>query len=194
MSKIFFGESISLDPLKGCVCPFFNPDPVSRLILRTFVSHLSHRWVLHKQRELREAAETEQHKTTGTEMERGHMYHTIILKMSESCCVWMLNSIQVRNCFREHRQAAMVTSMLWCWIRLWNDPDFHTDKFLVMFQHFTCRCWRTNVLSHHVLLLFVLSVQGALQLKQDFDSIREMIMSDKYGLSAELHQRLLGLR
>ncbi|KAM4586591.1 coiled-coil domain-containing protein 142 [Fundulus diaphanus] len=37
------------------------------------------------------------------------------------------------------------------------------------------------------------SVQGALQLKEDFDSIREMIKSDKYGLSAELHQRLLSL-
>lgn len=45
-----------------------------------------------------------------------------------------------------------------------------------------------------VVLLFLLSVQGALQLKQDFDSIREMIQSDKYGLSAELHQRLLSLR
>ncbi|XP_069033633.1 uncharacterized protein ccdc142 isoform X1 [Embiotoca jacksoni] len=38
------------------------------------------------------------------------------------------------------------------------------------------------------------SVQGALQLKQDFDSIREMIQSDRYGLSADLHQRLLSLR
>ncbi|KAM4732860.1 uncharacterized protein ccdc142 [Anableps anableps] len=37
------------------------------------------------------------------------------------------------------------------------------------------------------------SVQGALQLKEDFDFIREMIKSDKYGLSAELHQRLLSL-
>lgn len=45
-----------------------------------------------------------------------------------------------------------------------------------------------------VVLLFLLSVQGALQLKQDFDSIRELIQSDKYGLSAELHQRLLSLR
>uniref|UniRef100_A0A668SJ92 Coiled-coil protein 142 C-terminal domain-containing protein n=1 Tax=Oreochromis aureus TaxID=47969 RepID=A0A668SJ92_OREAU len=35
---------------------------------------------------------------------------------------------------------------------------------------------------------------GALQLKQDFDSIREMIQSDQYGLSAELHQQLLSLR
>uniref|UniRef100_A0A3P8NZT5 Coiled-coil protein 142 C-terminal domain-containing protein n=1 Tax=Astatotilapia calliptera TaxID=8154 RepID=A0A3P8NZT5_ASTCA len=38
------------------------------------------------------------------------------------------------------------------------------------------------------------SVQGALQLKQDFDSIREMIQSNQYGLSAELHQQLLSLR
>lgn len=46
----------------------------------------------------------------------------------------------------------------------------------------------------NVLLLCVFSVQGALQLKQDFDSIREMIQSDQYGLSAELHQQLLSLR
>ncbi len=45
-----------------------------------------------------------------------------------------------------------------------------------------------------VVFLLLLSVQGALQLKQDFDSIRELIQSDKYGLSAELHQRLLSLR
>ncbi|XP_047208959.1 uncharacterized protein ccdc142 isoform X3 [Girardinichthys multiradiatus] len=38
------------------------------------------------------------------------------------------------------------------------------------------------------------SVQGALQLKEDFGYIREMIKSDKYGLSAELHHRLLSLR
>ncbi|KAM6924022.1 glycerophosphocholine cholinephosphodiesterase ENPP6 [Xenentodon cancila] len=38
------------------------------------------------------------------------------------------------------------------------------------------------------------SLQGALQLKVDFDSVREMICSDKSGLSADLHQRLLTLR
>ncbi|XP_016895069.1 coiled-coil domain-containing protein 142 [Cynoglossus semilaevis] len=38
------------------------------------------------------------------------------------------------------------------------------------------------------------SVQGALQLKQDFDTIREMIQSHEYGLSADLLQQLLSLR
>ncbi|KAK2903775.1 uncharacterized protein ccdc142 [Channa argus] len=50
--------------------------------------------------------------------------------------------------------------------------------------------WMEHILKQKIKF----SVQGALQLKQDFDSIREMIQSDKYGLSAELHQRLLSLR
>ncbi|XP_078025299.1 uncharacterized protein ccdc142 isoform X2 [Epinephelus lanceolatus] len=50
--------------------------------------------------------------------------------------------------------------------------------------------WMEHILKHKIKF----SVQGALQLKQDFDSIRELIQSDKYGLSAELHQRLLSLR
>lgn len=49
--------------------------------------------------------------------------------------------------------------------------------------------WMEHILKQKIKF----SVQGALQLKQDFDSIREMIKSDKYGLSAELHQRLLSL-
>ncbi|XP_072252351.1 uncharacterized protein ccdc142 [Leuresthes tenuis] len=49
--------------------------------------------------------------------------------------------------------------------------------------------WMEHILKQKIKF----SVQGALQLKQDFDSIREMIQSDKYGLSAELHQRLLSL-
>ncbi|XP_019109901.1 uncharacterized protein ccdc142 isoform X2 [Larimichthys crocea] len=50
--------------------------------------------------------------------------------------------------------------------------------------------WMEHILKHRIKF----SVQGALQLKQDFDSIKELIQSDKYGLSAELHQRLLSLR
>ncbi|KAK2849550.1 hypothetical protein Q5P01_009384 [Channa striata] len=50
--------------------------------------------------------------------------------------------------------------------------------------------WMEHILKQRIKF----SVQGALQLKQDFDSIREMIQADKYGLSAELHQRLLSLR
>ncbi|KAM4555711.1 uncharacterized protein ccdc142 isoform 2-T2 [Odontesthes bonariensis] len=49
--------------------------------------------------------------------------------------------------------------------------------------------WMEHILKQKIKF----SVQGALQLKQDFDSIREMIQSDQYGLSAELHQRLLSL-
>ncbi|XP_073343806.1 uncharacterized protein ccdc142 isoform X2 [Pagrus major] len=45
--------------------------------------------------------------------------------------------------------------------------------------------WMEHILKQKIKF----SVQGALQLKQDFDSIRELIQSDKYGLSAELHQR-----
>uniref|UniRef100_A0A672Z2Q9 Coiled-coil protein 142 C-terminal domain-containing protein n=1 Tax=Sphaeramia orbicularis TaxID=375764 RepID=A0A672Z2Q9_9TELE len=50
--------------------------------------------------------------------------------------------------------------------------------------------WMEHILKQKIKF----SVQGALQLKQDFDSIREMIQSDRYGLSAELLQRLLSLR
>ncbi|XP_037316783.2 uncharacterized protein ccdc142 [Pungitius pungitius] len=50
--------------------------------------------------------------------------------------------------------------------------------------------WMEHILKQRIKF----SVQGALQLKQDFDSIKELIQSDKYGLSAELHQRLLSLR
>ncbi|KAK9517518.1 hypothetical protein VZT92_022884 [Zoarces viviparus] len=50
--------------------------------------------------------------------------------------------------------------------------------------------WMEHILKQRIKF----SVQGALQLKQDFDSIRELIQSDQYGLSAELHQRLLSLR
>ncbi|XP_071362750.1 uncharacterized protein ccdc142 [Trachinotus anak] len=50
--------------------------------------------------------------------------------------------------------------------------------------------WMEHILRQRIKF----SVQGALQLKQDFDSIRELIQSDRYGLSADLHQRLLSLR
>uniref|UniRef100_A0A672GZC2 Coiled-coil protein 142 C-terminal domain-containing protein n=1 Tax=Salarias fasciatus TaxID=181472 RepID=A0A672GZC2_SALFA len=50
--------------------------------------------------------------------------------------------------------------------------------------------WMEHILRHKIKF----SVQGALQLKQDFDCIRDMIQAERYGLSADLHQRLLGLR
>ncbi|XP_039670208.1 uncharacterized protein ccdc142 isoform X1 [Perca fluviatilis] len=50
--------------------------------------------------------------------------------------------------------------------------------------------WMEHILKQKIKF----SVQGALQLKHDFDSIRELIQSDAAGLSAELHQRLLSLR
>ncbi|KAM6999957.1 uncharacterized protein ccdc142 [Tautogolabrus adspersus] len=50
--------------------------------------------------------------------------------------------------------------------------------------------WMEHILRHRIKF----SVQGALQLKQDFDSIREMIQSEQYGLSADLRHRLLSLR
>lgn len=51
--------------------------------------------------------------------------------------------------------------------------------------------WR-NTVSLHELLPY--SVHGALQLKQDFDLIRELIRSEKYSLSEEPLHRLLSLR
>ncbi|XP_056148068.1 uncharacterized protein ccdc142 isoform X2 [Lampris incognitus] len=50
--------------------------------------------------------------------------------------------------------------------------------------------WMEHILKQKIRF----SIQGALQLKQDFDSIRELIQSDQYSLSTELHQRLLSLR
>ncbi|XP_054648755.1 uncharacterized protein ccdc142 isoform X2 [Dunckerocampus dactyliophorus] len=50
--------------------------------------------------------------------------------------------------------------------------------------------WMEHILKHKLKF----SIQGALQLKQDFDSVRELICSDAYGLPEELLQRLLGLR
>uniref|UniRef100_A0A3Q1G0F8 Coiled-coil domain containing 142 n=1 Tax=Acanthochromis polyacanthus TaxID=80966 RepID=A0A3Q1G0F8_9TELE len=50
--------------------------------------------------------------------------------------------------------------------------------------------WMEHILKQKIKF----SIHGALQLKQDFDSIRDMIQSDRYGLSSELHQRLLSLR
>ncbi|XP_035524649.1 coiled-coil domain-containing protein 142-like isoform X2 [Morone saxatilis] len=50
--------------------------------------------------------------------------------------------------------------------------------------------WMEHILKQKIKF----SVQGALQLKQDFDSIRELIQSDKYRLSAELQHGLLSLR
>ncbi|XP_029367772.1 uncharacterized protein ccdc142 isoform X2 [Echeneis naucrates] len=50
--------------------------------------------------------------------------------------------------------------------------------------------WMEHILKHKIRF----SVQGALQLKQDFDYIKDLIQSDRYGLSAELHQHLLSLQ
>ncbi|KAG7518450.1 hypothetical protein JOB18_034471 [Solea senegalensis] len=50
--------------------------------------------------------------------------------------------------------------------------------------------WMEHILKQRIRF----NVQGALQLKQDFDSIRELLQSEEYGLSAELHQQLLSLR
>ncbi|XP_077588435.1 coiled-coil domain-containing protein 142 isoform X4 [Stigmatopora nigra] len=49
--------------------------------------------------------------------------------------------------------------------------------------------WMEHILKQQIKF----SVQGALQLKQDFDSIREFICSDRYGLPEELLQPLLSL-
>ncbi|KAM9375972.1 uncharacterized protein ccdc142 isoform 2-T3 [Pholidichthys leucotaenia] len=50
--------------------------------------------------------------------------------------------------------------------------------------------WMEHILRHKIKF----SVGGALQLKQDFDSIRDLILSERSGLSVDLHQRLLSLR
>lgn len=50
--------------------------------------------------------------------------------------------------------------------------------------------WMEHILKQKIKF----SIQGALQLKQDFNLIRELIQSDQYSLSAELHQQLLHLR
>ncbi|XP_026796493.3 uncharacterized protein ccdc142 isoform X2 [Pangasianodon hypophthalmus] len=50
--------------------------------------------------------------------------------------------------------------------------------------------WMEHILKQKIKF----SVHGALQLKQDFDLIRELIRSEKYSLSEELHHRLLSLR
>ncbi|XP_061129236.1 uncharacterized protein ccdc142 isoform X3 [Syngnathus typhle] len=50
--------------------------------------------------------------------------------------------------------------------------------------------WMEHILKQRIKF----SVQGALQLKHDFDCIREFISSDRYGLPEELLQQLLSLR
>ncbi|XP_061835609.2 uncharacterized protein ccdc142 isoform X3 [Nerophis lumbriciformis] len=50
--------------------------------------------------------------------------------------------------------------------------------------------WMEHILKHKIKF----SVQGALQLKQDFDSIKELICSDTYALPEELLRRILSLR
>lgn len=43
-------------------------------------------------------------------------------------------------------------------------------------------------------LLSLFSLQGALQLKQDFNLVRELLHSEDYGLSPEIRQLVLSLR
>ncbi|KAM6953306.1 coiled-coil domain-containing protein 142 [Aplochiton taeniatus] len=50
--------------------------------------------------------------------------------------------------------------------------------------------WMEHILKQKIKF----SIQGALQLKQDFELIRDLIQSEEYSLSSELHQRLLSLR
>lgn len=50
--------------------------------------------------------------------------------------------------------------------------------------------WMEHILKQKIKF----SIQGALQLKQDFDLIRDLIRSEEYSLSEELHQKLLSLR
>ncbi|XP_061692044.1 uncharacterized protein ccdc142 isoform X3 [Syngnathoides biaculeatus] len=50
--------------------------------------------------------------------------------------------------------------------------------------------WMEHILKQQIKF----SVQGALQLKQDFDSVREFIYSKRYGLPEKLLQHLLNLR
>ncbi|KAM9470326.1 uncharacterized protein ccdc142 isoform 2-T2 [Clarias gariepinus] len=50
--------------------------------------------------------------------------------------------------------------------------------------------WMEHILKQKIKF----SVYGALQLKKDFDLIRDLIRSEKYGMSEELHHRLLSLR
>ncbi|XP_014913210.1 uncharacterized protein ccdc142 isoform X2 [Poecilia latipinna] len=66
--------------------------------------------------------------------------------------------------------------------------DAHVQALTVAMTAFM-EAWMEHILKQKIKF----SLQGALQLKEDFDSVREMIKSDKYGLSAELHQRLLSL-
>ncbi|XP_064424697.1 coiled-coil domain-containing protein 142-like [Latimeria chalumnae] len=50
--------------------------------------------------------------------------------------------------------------------------------------------WMEHILKQKIKF----SLQGALQLKQDFDMIRDLIQSQEYSLSAEIRQALLSLR
>ncbi|XP_043113014.1 uncharacterized protein ccdc142 isoform X2 [Puntigrus tetrazona] len=50
--------------------------------------------------------------------------------------------------------------------------------------------WMEHILKQKIKF----SIQGALQLKQDFDLIRDLIRSEEYSLSDELYQKLLSLR
>ncbi|XP_060741775.1 uncharacterized protein ccdc142 [Tachysurus vachellii] len=69
-------------------------------------------------------------------------------------------------------------------------PDETRIPALVEAMTAFMEAWMEHILKQKIKF----SVHGALQLKQDFDLIRELIRSEKYSLSEELHHRLLSLR
>ncbi|RVE67585.1 hypothetical protein OJAV_G00104290 [Oryzias javanicus] len=69
-------------------------------------------------------------------------------------------------------------------------PDDAQVRALSVTMTAFMEAWMEHILKERIKF----SVQGALQLKRDFDSVRHMIQSECYGLSAELLQRLLSLR
>uniref|UniRef100_A0A3Q2Y1N9 Coiled-coil protein 142 C-terminal domain-containing protein n=1 Tax=Hippocampus comes TaxID=109280 RepID=A0A3Q2Y1N9_HIPCM len=69
-----------------------------------------------------------------------------------------------------------------------------SDKVRIQALSLTMTAFMEAWMEHILKQRIKFSVQGALQLKQDFDSIRELICSDQYGLPEELLQQLLSLR
>uniref|UniRef100_A0A3P9LY74 Coiled-coil domain containing 142 n=1 Tax=Oryzias latipes TaxID=8090 RepID=A0A3P9LY74_ORYLA len=69
-------------------------------------------------------------------------------------------------------------------------PDEARVRALSVTMTAFMEAWMEHILKERIKF----SVQGALQLKRDFDSVRLMVQSECYGLSAELLQKLLSLR
>ncbi|XP_062856392.1 uncharacterized protein ccdc142 [Trichomycterus rosablanca] len=69
-------------------------------------------------------------------------------------------------------------------------PDEARIPALVEAMTAFLEAWMEHILKQRIKF----SIQGALQLKQDFNLIREFIRSEKYSLSEELYHRLLSLR